>query len=163
MSIGIFYGSDNGTTTDVCEKLAEKIGGAELIDVANAGKDEISKFDKIILASSTWGDGELQSDWESYAETLSGVSFSGKLVALLALGDADGYGSTFCDALYHLKNVAKDAKIVGSTSTDGYEFEESKSVEGGKFVGLAIDEANQDDKTDERLDAWVAQLKENGF
>ena len=36
MSIGIFVGSDNGTTTDVCERLAGKLGGAELIDVANA-------------------------------------------------------------------------------------------------------------------------------
>ena len=40
---------------------------------------------------------------------------------------------------------------------------ESKGVEGGKFVGLAIDEVNQDDKTDKRLDAWVAQIKGEGF
>ncbi len=163
MSTGIFFGSDNGTTTDVCERLAKKLGDAELVDVASADKDSISKFEKIILASSTWGDGELQGDWESYAETLSDVSFDGKLVALLALGDADSYGSTFCDALYHLKNVAKGAKLVGATSTDGYEFDESKGVENGKFVGLAIDEANQDDKTDERLDAWVSSLKGSGF
>lgn len=163
MSIGIFFGSDNDTTTDVCERLAKKLGGAELINVADAKADAINKFDKIILASSTWGDGELQSDWESYAETLSGANFDDKVVGLLALGDADSYGSTFCDALYHLKNVAKGAKLVGATSTDGYEFDESKGVEGGKFVGLAIDEVNQDDKTDERLDAWVAQIKGEGF
>ncbi len=163
MSIGIFFGSDNDTTTSVCERLAEKLGGAELINVANADANAIAKFDKIILASSTWGDGELQADWDSYAETLSGTDFSGKVVGLLALGDADSYGSTFCDALYHLKNVAKGAKIVGATATDGYEFDESKGVEGGKFVGLAIDEVNQDGETDGRLDAWVAQIKSEGF
>lgn len=163
MSIGIFVGSDNGTTTDVCERLAKKLGNAELVDVANASPDDIAKYEKIILASSTWGDGDLQSDWESYAESLEGTDFGGKLVALLALGDADSYSDTFCDALYHLKNAAKGAKIVGETSTDGYEFESSKGVENGKFVGLAIDEANADDKTDERLDAWVAQLKGAGF
>ncbi len=164
MSIGIFVGSDNGTTTDVCERLAGKLGGAELVDVGSASPDDIAKFDKIILASSTWGDGELQSDWESFAEALDGSGkFEGKLVALLALGDADSYSDTFCDALYHLKNVAKGAKIVGETSTDGYEFDSSKGAENGKFFGLAIDEANADDKTDGRLDAWAAQLKNAGF
>lgn len=163
MSIGIFFGSDNGTTTDVAEKLADKLGGAELVNVAEADPSDFDKFEKIILASSTWGDGELQNDWVEFAEKVSGYNFSGKLVALLGLGDADSYSDTFCDALYHLKNVAKGAKIVGSTSTDGYEFETSKGVEGGKFVGLAIDEANQDDLTDGRLDAWVADLKSNGF
>lgn len=164
MSIGIFVGSDNGTTTDVCERLAGKLGGAELVDVGSASPDDIAKFDKIILASSTWGDGELQSDWESFAEALDGNGkFEGKLVALLALGDADSYSDTFCDALYHLKNVAKGAKIVGETSTDGYEFDSSKGAENGKFFGLAIDEANADDKTDGRLDAWAAQLKNAGF
>lgn len=163
MSIGIFVGSDNGTTTDVCERLAGKLGGAELIDVANASPEDIAKFDRIILASSTWGDGDLQSDWESYAESLENADFSGKTVALLALGDADSYSDTFCDALYHLKNVAKGAKIVGETSTDGYEFDSSKGVENGKFIGLAIDEANADDKTEDRLNAWVSQLKGAGF
>ncbi|RDU67585.1 flavodoxin [Helicobacter didelphidarum] len=163
MSIGIFVGSDNGTTTDVCERLAEKLGGAELVDVANATPQDIDKYDKVILASSTWGDGELQSDWESYAESLNGKDFGGKTVALLALGDADSYGDTFCDALYHLKNAAKGAKIVGAVSTDGYEFGSSKGVENGSFVGLAIDEANADDQTDSRLDTWVEKLKGAGF
>lgn len=162
MSIGIFFGSDNGTTTDVCTRLAEKIGSAELVDVANAEVSDLDKFNKIILASSTWGDGELQNDWVDFAEKATG-KLSGKTVALLALGDADSYSDTFCDALYHLKNIAEGAKIVGETSTDGYEFEESKGVENGKFVGLAIDEANHDDLTDGRLDAWVTTLKQNGF
>jgi flavodoxin I len=32
-------------------------------------------------------------------------------------------------------------------------------VKGDKFVGLALDEDNEDDKTEPRLDAWLAQLK----
>ncbi|MWV61977.1 flavodoxin [Helicobacter saguini] len=165
MSIGIFVGSDNGTTTEVCEKLASKLGDAKLIDVASAKPSDIAGYDKIILASSTWGDGELQSDWDSFADALKGdnVSFAGKTVALLALGDADSYSETFCDALYHLKNIAKDAKIVGETSTSGYEFDSSKGAKDGKFFGLAIDEVNQDDKTEDRLDAWAKQLKSEGF
>ncbi|RMF69726.1 MAG: flavodoxin FldA, partial [Cyanobacteria bacterium J069] len=43
--------------------------------------------------------------------------------------------------------------------TDGYDFNESKAVRDGKFVGLAIDEDNQSDLTTERIQSWVAQLK----
>lgn len=163
MSIGIFYGSDNGTTTDVCERLAEKLGDAELVDVSSAESSMFESYEKVILASSTWGDGDLQNDWEEFSEKVKGYDFGGKTVALLSLGDADSYGSTFCDALYHLNNVAQGANIVGQVSADEYEFESSKSVSDGKFLGLPIDEVNEDDKTNDRLDAWVKILKENGF
>jgi flavodoxin I len=32
-------------------------------------------------------------------------------------------------------------------------------VKGGKFVGLPLDEDNEDDKTESRIDAWLTQLK----
>ena len=50
------------------------------------------------------------------------------------------------------------AKIIGKVPTDGYTFEESKSVIDGKFCGLAIDEDNESDLTDERLSNWVKQI-----
>ena len=40
-----------------------------------------------------------------------------------------------------------------------YDFSESKAVKNGKFVGLAIDEDNQSDLTEERVKTWVAQIK----
>ena len=46
-------------------------------------------------------------------------------------------------------------------STDGYTFDDSESVVDGKFVGLALDEVNEDNKTDERIDAWVAEIQPN--
>ncbi|NMG60515.1 flavodoxin FldA, partial [Geitlerinema sp. P-1104] len=48
---------------------------------------------------------------------------------------------------------------VGYWPTDGYEFEESKAVRDGKFVGLALDEDNQSEMTEERVQAWTSQLK----
>ena len=39
---------------------------------------------------------------------------------------------------------------------------ETAAESGGKFVGLALDEVNEDDKTDGRIDAWAAQLKNEG-
>ena len=44
-------------------------------------------------------------------------------------------------------------------STDGYTFDDSDAVIDGKFVGLALDDLNEEDKTDERIDAWLADIK----
>ena len=51
------------------------------------------------------------------------------------------------------------ANVIGGVSTDGYTFDDSESVVDGKFVGLALDEVNEDNKTDERIDAWVAEIQ----
>lgn len=40
-------------------------------------------------------------------------------------------------------------ETVGYWSTDGYEFTDSKAVRDGKFAGLALDEDNQSELTNE--------------
>lgn len=49
--------------------------------------------------------------------------------------------------------------IVGHTSTDGYEYDNSEAEKDGKFIGLVIDEDNQSDLTDERVKKWASELK----
>ena len=49
--------------------------------------------------------------------------------------------------------------IGNRVSTDGYSYSSSISVVDGCFVGLALDEVNESDKTDGRIDAWVADLR----
>ncbi|MBD1857916.1 MULTISPECIES: hypothetical protein [Leptolyngbya] len=44
-------------------------------------------------------------------------------------------------------------------SNAGYEHSQSKAVRGNPFCGLAIDEDNPSDLTDDRVQAWVTQLK----
>jgi flavodoxin I len=48
---------------------------------------------------------------------------------------------------------------VGYWSTDGYDFSDSKALRNGKFCGLALDDDNQPDLTDKRIQQWVGQLK----
>ena len=73
-----------------------------------------------------------------------------------------GYSDNFMDAagILEAKISARGGKTIGYWSTDGYDYTESKAVRNGKFVGLAIDEDNQSDLTDERVKAWVAQIKQ---
>ncbi len=159
--VGIFFGSSTGNTEEIAKKLQSMLGNAEVFNAADTKPAKMAEFANIILGTSTWGVGDLQDDMIEFAEGIAGVDLKGKVVALFGLGDQSGYGDTYCDGMGELyqKLQGKGCKIVGFVSTQGYDFSASKAVEGGEFVGLALDQMNQDDKTDERLNAWVAELK----
>lgn len=162
-TIGLFYGSDTGATEEIVEKVKNKFTkDIEIHSISDSSKEDIEKYDNLIFASSTWGDGDLQADWEDFEENLSEINFSDKTVALIGLGDQEGYPDTFCDAIGHLYEYVKDSKVIGFTSTDGYEYDDSIAVVDDKFVGLVLDEDNQDDLSDERIQTWVSQI-ENQF
>jgi hypothetical protein len=59
-----------------------------------------------------------------------------------------------------LYNGIKDsgANFIGSVETDGYTFDDSEAVIDGKFIGLPLDDINEDDQTDTRIDAWLAAI-----
>lgn len=156
----VVYGSSTGTCQSIAEQIASKLG-VEAIDVTNFNADVVSANDNLILGTSTWGSGELQDDWYDGLEVLKGADLSGKTVALFGCGDAESYSDTFCGALAELYNAAKEsgATVVGEVSTDGYTFDDSEAVVDGKFVGLALDDVNEDDKTEGRIDAWLETIK----
>lgn len=60
-----------------------------------------------------------------------------------------------------LYDAAKEAgaNVLEGVSTEGYTFDDSDAVVDGKFVGLALDDVNEDDKTEERIDAWLEAIK----
>lgn len=163
-NIGIFYGSTEGNTERVVTQIQEALGGEDtaiLHNVNSATADDLEPYENIILACPTWEIGQLQEDWESFVDELEDVDFDGKKVTYVGLGDAEGYPDTFLDALgiIHDKIKDKGASFVGAWPTEGYNFDGSKGVVDGKFLGLAIDEDNQKDLTDDRVAQWVAQLK----
>jgi flavodoxin I len=166
--IGIFYGSTEGNTERVATKIQEAFGGEDAVALHNVNSstaDDMAEYDYLMLACPTWEIGELQEDWDSFIDEIEDVDYSGKMVTYLGLGDAEGYPDTFIDApgIIHERIADSGAKFVGAWPTEGYEFEESKGIVDGKFLGLVIDEDNQADLTDERVAQWVAQLKEEGF
>lgn len=159
--IGLFFGSDTGVTEDIVERIqnAFKQKEIQLHNIADSTKEDIEGYDKLILASSTWGEGDLQADWEEFEDTLQEIDFTGKTIAFVGLGDQDSYGDTFCNALGHFYEYTKGANIIGQTSTDGYEYEDSTAIVDGEFVGLILDEDNQSDLTDERIQTWVKDIE----
>lgn len=160
MSIAVVYGSSTGNTQSAAEMIAGMIGEAEVLDVASISPEDLNGYDKLILGSSTWGEGEFQDDWEDF--DWSDVDLSGKTVALFGMGDQESYAEEYCNALglLHERVSEKGANIVGEWENEGYEFEESNALnDDGKFVGLALDCDNQDDLTEERVTSWVESIK----
>lgn len=159
----IVYGSSTGTTKDIADRIAEKfgVGADDVRDAADFNAEDLADYDLLIFGSSTWDEGELQDDWSDLISDIAEQDLSGKKVALFGCGDSEGYGDTFCDAvgILHEELSKTGCTFVGAISKDGYEFEASRAEEGDKLVGCCIDEDNQDDMTDERIDRWVEAVK----
>ena len=162
--IGVFYGSTTGTTEDVARQIAEKLNvpSGHIYDVSKITEDLIREYDVLVLGTSTWGAGELQDDWYDGVKILKKCDLSHKYVALFGCGDSDSYYDTFCDGIGILYEELKDTncKFCGTINTTGYTFDSSIAVVNGKFIGLPIDEVNEDNQTEERISAWAEQVKQ---
>lgn len=160
---GVFYGSTTGTTESVARMIANKLGisSGDVYDVSKLTADVAGSYEALILGTSTWGDGELQDDWYDGIKVLKGMDLSGKTVALFGCGDSESYADTFCDGMGILFNDLKDSscRFIGAVSDTDYTYDSSIAVTDGNFVGLAIDDINESDKTEERITAWTEMLK----
>ncbi|MFA0238940.1 MULTISPECIES: flavodoxin FldB [Vibrio] len=165
MKIGLFYGS----TTCYTEMAAEKIRGIigeDLVDIHNVKETPLSlmaDYDLLLLGISTWDFGEIQEDWNELWEDIATTPMKGKVVALFGLGDQEGYGEWFLDAMGLLHDELKIAgtEFVGFwPNDDSYEFEASKALteDQSQFVGLALDEDSQYELSDDRIASWVEQV-----
>ncbi len=156
----VFFGSTGGSAEEVANKIGE-ILGAKVFDVADNPIDEVANYENLILGSSTTGIGDLQDDWEDFVYAFGNADISGKTIAIFGLGDGGSFSDSFVGCMEKLYDAVKDkdCKVIGFTSPEGYDFEESPSIVDGKFVGLAIDEVNESDLTDERIEKWIEQIK----
>jgi len=164
--IGLFYGTETGNTRKVGKMIAKEFGGDDVVKLhstAKATAEDLGQYSSLIFGMPTLGDGEMENSFKAFMEQqLESVDLSGKTVALYGLGDQNGYGHEFLDGMVFIydKVKAKGAKIVGSWSTEGYEFTKSKALlDDDNFFCLAIDEDNQSDETKSRVKQWVAQIR----
>lgn len=164
MKTAIIYASDSGTTQIVANKIGELLPNTTVLNVEDIKIDDLNDYSNFIVGSATIGFGELHYSWDNFINDFSSYNFDGKTVALFGVGDSQSYPLSFAGSVREFYDALKDknCKIVGEVSTEGYDFEESSAVVDGKFLGLAIDEDNEEEKTDERIRAWVNSI-ENSF
>ncbi|WP_028972544.1 flavodoxin domain-containing protein [Spirochaeta cellobiosiphila] len=106
----IVFGSKRGTT----EKMAEAIKNvfeAEGIDTTvrnayEASNDELEDYENLILGSSTWDEGDLQSDWALFEREFEELDLTGKWAACFGAGNKSF--AMFCGAVDILENRVKN-------------------------------------------------------
>ena len=144
-TIGIFYGSSTGTTEGIAKRIAEKLGveDKDIHDVSNASPADVAPYEILLLGCSTWGAGDLQDDW----------------------GDSASFSDTFCDAIGTIYSDLRNTgcKFIGAVDASGYSFDSSTACINGMFVGLPLDEMNEDDQTEGRIDQWLASIRKEGI
>lgn len=171
MKIGIFYATTTGNTTDVAQTIKEKLGNEaddpkEITEISPA---DLTQYDTIVVGAPTWNTGaddqRSGTEIDDFIYDLDDVNLAGRSVAVFGLGDAVGYGEYFCDAIgeIHDQFACTGARMIGYVDPGYVEFDESKSVRDGKFVGLAVDVVNEDgDDVEKWVGNWCAQvLKES--
>ena len=166
---GLFFGPEEGAVHRIAKKIEELAGpeNIDMIPVANARKEDLEKYQKIIFGISTvgretWNQDFLNTDWSGFFPEFDHVSFEGKTIAIFGLGDHVTYPSHFVDAMGQLvRAIRKNSpgtKIVGQTSTEGYEFVDSEAVVDGRFTGLPLDEDFEPELTSQRVSDWVKMI-----
>lgn len=172
--IGLFYGSSTCYTEISAEKIqryfnessSHTLSEASLVDLFNIADTPLNQwnnYQQLILGIPTWDYGELQEDWENCWDDIDQLDVKGKTIALFGLGDQIGYPDWFLDAMGYLHNklLLKEANIIGYWPNEGYTFEASQALTADQrhFVGLALDDENQFDLSDQRIAQWCEQLR----
>jgi flavodoxin I len=159
----IIYSFNTKKTSKVAERIKEAFqdDAVDLVNAEDITGELFLSYENLILGVATWFDGELPNFWDEFVPELEDMDLKGKRIALFGLGDQKGYPENFLDGVGIMADLLEElgAKLVGFTSTEGYEFEGSRAARGEQFTGLAIDYENQGSKNKERIEGWVDQLK----
>ena len=166
----LIFWPESGNVDNVANKIVERFNSDEIVKVSVRDVNDkiLSECDNWIIGGSTvgshvWEDADDSNKWHTFFKHLDEIDLSKKTVAFYGLGDQILYPHHFVDGLGVLQEEfeKRNAKITGQWPTDGYKFFESDGQKDGKFFGLALDEDNQDELTDERIDKWLSIIKKD--
>ena len=159
--IGIFYGSETGTTEKIARRVASLLGVADkdIHNVEDTRPSAVGDYDILVFGTSTWGSGSMEEDWYDFLAGVEALDLEDKEVALFGCGD-ETMEDTFCSGVGEIHDRLKEtgAKIIAPYDTIGYTFEHSKAKPGDALeaVGLLLDEVNHPELTETRLRGWTA-------
>lgn len=169
--IGIFFGTDTGSTRLVAKKIYGMLGNELADKPKNINRTRVAdllQYEALILGTPSYGVGDIpglstgcmEANWAEFIPYLDDVDLAGKRVALFGLGNQERYSDRFASSMMHLYRIfyGYGADIIGRWSTEGYRFDYSHAVIDDQFVGLALDQRTQPHLTEERLKNWLAQI-----
>ena len=161
MRFTIIYASATGHTEDIAERLNILLPNSELKDLDRIDfTKELEEAEALICCTPTWNTGSdvkrSGTSWDDHIENIPHLTLKDKPIGIVGLGDSAAFSKYFCDAMEELYRSFESAggRMIGRVSIEQYIFDNSKSVINGMFCGLPIDEDNESEKTDDRLQAW---------
>ena len=165
--IALIYWPKKGNTETVANKIFDQFdeGFVDIFTIKEINTAEFALYDAFIIGAPTTGADKWEEAhktlWQDFFIRLAKADLDGKHFAIFGLGDQVLYPYNYVDGMMDIKKAFEGhgAKHTGSWATEGYEFEDSRSVIDDMFVGLALDEDHQSDKTDERVAKWAQGLK----
>ena len=164
--IGLFWGSNTGNQEEAVNFLNDYMVGEgyelELHNISSTDPKKMLDYELLIVGCPTWHIGELQDDWNDIYNEYKTIDFSGKTCAFFGCGDQYGYADNFLDAIGLLAKpyVENGGKLIGRWPIEGYEFDNSLALDGEEFLGLGLDNDNQEEETEERLIIWAELIAE---
>lgn len=127
--------------------------------------NDLKESDNWIVGGSTvgshvWMDADDSNKWLAFFKLLNDVDLTTKTVAFFGLGDQILYPHHYVDGLgiFQEEFSKRNANIVGRWPIEGYNFYDSEGMENKEFFGLALDEDQQPELTDDRIAAWLKQI-----
>jgi flavodoxin I len=166
--IVLLFWPKGGNVENVAKKIYSRFQEKEIdiCDVESVDVNSLENYETIIMGSSTvgaenWQDADNNNRWNSFFKKFEQCDLSGKKIALFGLGDQILYPAHFVDGLGILNEEVEkvDAKLIGKWPIEGYSFTDSEGVDDDLFYGLAVDQDNEDELTDKRVDEWTNILK----
>lgn len=163
----LIYWPKKGNVENTAGKIARHFdeGSIDVFTISEADVDKLSGYDLIIFGGSTIGADNWEdthtTKWYSFFEAMRQLDLNGKLGAIYGLGDQVLYPEHFVDGMATIRDEISSTGIrfIGSWPAVGYEHTDSKSVDGDHFIGLALDDDQQPELSDERIKHWVETLK----
>jgi len=167
--IGLFYWPKGGNVESCAKKVDAQFSGSpiEMYALDEISDLDFEKYDLFIVGGSTagadvWEKAHGRNLWFEFFSKVEKADLKDKPVAIFGLGDQVLYPDHFVDGMKNIRDefAIAGAKLIGRWPVEGYDFTGSDSVEEGMFLGLALDEDQQPDLTDERIEKWVKQIKQ---
>ncbi len=163
-AIGLFYAPSGGSVHKVAKRIKQKIKDrkVDMLYIRDVKPEDFLNYRNIILVSSTSGKDAWNNDetdeWAAFMPGLQKLRLDGRRIALVGLGNSVLYPNNFVDGLSNFADLIeeKGGILIGKTETDGYTYTLSRSIQDNLFMGLPLDEDNEANQTDARIEKWLS-------
>lgn len=163
----LMYWPKAGNVEKAAKMITAAYGDLEMKSISEVTLEDLKSHDQYIVGcstvgSETWDNTENTDPWPTFIKLIDQIALTDKTIALYGLGDQIRWPKHYVDGMAVLFEdfVKKGAKMIGKWSVEGYDHDESEAQQGDFFCGLALDEDHQPEFSEERVEKWVKQIKE---